>query len=80
MNGASLKNLITQIVTKAFSIGLNVVAVTSDMGPGNQALWREFGVHSKRESISSSALINGANFHFLADIPHVVKKFVHSVS
>ena len=73
MNGASLKNLITQIVTKAFSIGLNVVAVTSDMGPGNQALWREFGVHSKRESISSSALINGANIHFLADIPHVVK-------
>ncbi|KAK4312015.1 hypothetical protein Pmani_016508 [Petrolisthes manimaculis] len=52
-NGTVLKELVTNVIVKAESIGLRVASVTSDMGPANVALWRAFGVDllSKAETL-----------------------------
>ncbi|KAG0434008.1 hypothetical protein HPB47_019412 [Ixodes persulcatus] len=35
---------------RCHSVGLQVVAITSDMGSGNRAMWKQFGVHAGRYS------------------------------
>ena len=43
-------NCILDIIKKATDIGLHVIAVTSDMGSANRALWRSFGIVCSRYS------------------------------
>lgn len=76
VSGTLLKNLVTKIVEKANSIGLNVIAVTSDMGSSNRAMWREFGVMSSRSRTVSHVehpCHPNDVLYFLADVPHIVK-------
>lgn len=46
------------------------------MGSSNQAMWKTFGIESKRDSLVSCIPhpVSGDNvLHFLADVPHVIK-------
>ena len=43
--GSALKDVL-RIVHEATAIGLRIIAVTSDMGPSNRAMCREFGILS----------------------------------
>ena len=36
------------VITRIEQLGLRVVAAVSDMGPGNEAMWREAGVCDSR--------------------------------
>jgi len=81
VKGSSLKGLIATVIEGASNIGLQVVAVTSDMGPANQAMWKEFGVCSKRENLISfiaNPSVPNQRLHFLADVPHLVKNLCTS--
>lgn len=74
--GVALKNLVTTVINMASEIELQVVAVTSDMGPANQAMWRSFGICSSRTQLVSyipHPTATNCHLHFLADIPHVLK-------
>jgi hypothetical protein len=54
MKGERLEQLIKAVIDSATAIDLRVVAVTFDMGPSNQAMWKAFGVHSKRDLLITS--------------------------
>ncbi|KAG0422291.1 hypothetical protein HPB47_001880 [Ixodes persulcatus] len=41
---AKVKDLTFDLIRKCESIGLSIVAIITDMGPGNQGLWRECGI------------------------------------
>ena len=47
----SFKDVVLKIVEECEKIGLTINAVVSDMGPQNQALWKECGVYAKRNKI-----------------------------
>ena len=47
-DGTVLKPLVLEIIEKAAGIGLYVIAVTSDMGSMNRAMWRSFGLRTGR--------------------------------
>ena len=75
-SGDSLRSLVDSAISMAHSIGLRVVAVTSDMGPCNQSMWRSYQVNCTRKSMTTFiAHPSEPNclLHFLADVPHVVK-------
>lgn len=77
-----LKELVTNIIVKAESIGLRVVSVTSDMGPANVAVWRTFGVGITKSSTASNPTNKCCVEHpadsqrllyFWGDPPHLLK-------
>ena len=75
IKGDVLADIATSIISMAHSIGLEVVAVTSDMGPSNQAMWRSLGIKCGRSNIVSCVRnpSSNGNLHVLADVPHLVK-------
>ncbi|KAG0444061.1 hypothetical protein HPB47_014228 [Ixodes persulcatus] len=38
------------LIERCHSVGLQVVAITSDIGSGNRAMWKQFGVHAGKYS------------------------------
>ncbi|KAG0436996.1 hypothetical protein HPB47_017662 [Ixodes persulcatus] len=52
VDGSLLKSYVLELVQLCSQISLRVRVVTSDMGPANQALWREFGFSSHRYSLT----------------------------
>lgn len=70
-DGACLKPIIEEIITKAESIGLYVYSVTSDMGGVNRGMWRAFSHISllvniqKYKTLSVIQLIMSENYTFL---------------
>ena len=76
-DGTVLKPIILEIIEKAASIGLYVIAVTSDMGSMNRALWRSFGLRTGRHCGTVNKiphpLDSQKSLHFLSDVPHVIK-------
>lgn len=82
VSGSSLRDVILNVISEATKIGLRVICVTSDMGPGNQAMWRQFGIHYKRDSFTTCVPHPedpSARLHFLADVPHVVKNLCNAL-
>ena len=76
MKGESLHQLVSSVIARASSIGLQIVTVTSDMGPSNQAMWKVFGIQSKQDYLTSFVMHPTAptnRLHFLADVPHILK-------
>lgn len=74
--GSALKDVVLRIVHEATAIGLRIIAVTSDMGPSNRAMWREFGISSTRSGVNNHIVhpvLNTCNLYFIADVPHLVK-------
>lgn len=77
VNGAVFKNIIVDIFRKAEALGLNILTVTSDMGPCNQALWREWGIKAGRYSVIKSEIDHPLSLektvYVFADVPHLFK-------
>ncbi|EFN63682.1 Transposable element P transposase, partial [Camponotus floridanus] len=76
VNGAKLKPLIENIISKAEGIGLHVHNVTSDMGPCNQAMWKAFGVHVSQFEVNNNCTHpcdNNRLLFFYSDVPHALK-------
>ncbi|KAG0416190.1 hypothetical protein HPB47_006631, partial [Ixodes persulcatus] len=73
------KDLIFDLIRKCESTGLTIDAIITDMGPGNQGLWRECGITAiKLGKISVScehpcASRSDRELYFLADAPHILK-------
>lgn len=51
--GTDCAAVVREIILKCSSVKLDVVAITSDMGAGNRALWRVLGVVAERNSAVS---------------------------
>lgn len=62
---------------KCFDLGLDVIAVTTDMGPGNRGMWKHFGVNAGKYGVVQNSIASPNDqierIVFLADVPHVVK-------
>lgn len=54
VDGSVLCDIVLNIITCCFNIGLNVIAVNSDMGSANRAMWKKLGIMSTRDSIVNS--------------------------
>ncbi|KAM7308648.1 hypothetical protein ISCGN_012282 [Ixodes scapularis] len=79
-NSFSGKEAATQVkilIERCNSVGLQVVAVTSDMGSGNRAMWQHFDIYSGRYSRTTNKIPHpqqpGEQIVFLADVPHLIK-------
>lgn len=76
IDGTSLAKMVNEVITAASAIGLRVIAVTSDMGPSNQSMWKALHIYSRKTSLSIS-INNPAEpdhrVYFLADVPHLLK-------
>lgn len=65
------------LIKRCHNVGLQVVAVTSDMGRSNRAMWKQFGVnagrHSRVVNMTPHPQVPGEQIAFLADVPHLMK-------
>ena len=66
------KELLISIITKLNNIGYTVVACVSDMGGGNQGLWKEFGITIETPFIPHPQIAD-LNIYFYAVTPHLLK-------
>lgn len=69
-------SLAKEIIEQLYSRGVTVVAVVSDMGPNNQAMWKHIGISSQRDYLVNSIPHPSAaslQLFFLADVPHLLK-------
>lgn len=75
--GSAVKPIVTNIIQRAWDIGLRVVTVTSDMGACNRAIWSAFGICCGRSSRTVNAILHPCSterkLYFLADAPHLIK-------
>ncbi|KAF0289256.1 Transposable element P transposase [Amphibalanus amphitrite] len=63
---------LADIIARIESLGLQVVAAVSDMGPGNEAMWKKAGVTDSRSWITHPSDPERKLWVF-ADAPHLVK-------
>lgn len=58
--------------------GLNVVAVTSDMGPKNQSMWKQLGIGKVKNGVIESTSFENAvtknRIYWTPDFPHLLKR------
>lgn len=79
VNGALLKPIVDQLVQKAEGAGLYIHSITSDMGPVNLAMWREFGNIGYNRNLKlirhyiPHPVDNNRKLFFIADAPHLLK-------
>lgn len=77
-----LKSVLDQLICKAEGIGLKVHFVTSDCGASNKAMWQDYGVSTKRNTIHSDLSIDHPcdatrKLEFIPDPVHVFKNAVN---
>lgn len=76
-SGSECANIFKEIVRRCSEIGLDVIAVTSDMGAGNRAMWKDLNIIAGKHSRVSCSTPHPENpskvIHFLADVPHIIK-------
>lgn len=76
-SGVDVGRCVTEILERCHSIGLDVVALTTDMGSGNRNLWKHLGVHAGRLSRVRNEFPHPSDrskkIAVFADVPHVVK-------
>lgn len=77
VNGAVLKDIIIEIFKKAEEVDLNILSITSDMGPCNQALWRSWDIRAGKNSTVKYQIQHPLNQEkkvcVFADVPHLFK-------
>lgn len=77
INGTVYSEIITNLILKCESIGLKVMAVTSDMGSSNQRLWKHWnitaGKYCKVSNFIPHPLDNNRKLFVIPDVPHVFK-------
>jgi len=74
-SGVSLKrdpfwNFTRKVIEASESVGLKMLAVTTDMGPANTGLWNHIGVQSTRTMLTSAVVFSCAadrSLYFIAD-------------
>ncbi|CAI6376092.1 unnamed protein product, partial [Macrosiphum euphorbiae] len=70
-------SIITDIITKSESIGLKVMAITSDMGSSNQRLWKHWnitaGKYCKVTNSIPHPIDSNRKLFVIADVPHLFK-------
>ncbi|GLV37435.1 hypothetical protein CBL_10599 [Carabus blaptoides fortunei] len=76
-NGSVYKNILTDIILRAENLGLRICSITSDMGPSNLALWREWQILAGRFNQIKNSIThpfdNSRKIYILADVPHLFK-------
>jgi hypothetical protein len=85
VDGRVLKPIIIEILEETHKIGLKIVAINSDMGAANQAMWSSFGIFSKKGGLVSNHIVHPCDptrkVYFMADVPHLYKNiksaFIH---
>ncbi|CAI6353805.1 unnamed protein product [Macrosiphum euphorbiae] len=77
VNGNVYHDIVVDIISKTESIGLNVVALISDMGPSNQSLWRKWNItagrHCKLSNFLPLPLDDNRKLFVIPDVPHLFK-------
>ena len=77
INGIVLKAVTLDVIRHAADVGLHVVAVTSDMGSANRAMWKSFGIVCGKYSETTNKIQHPCDpsrfLYFIADVPHVIK-------
>lgn len=73
----TVKDFIFEIIKECEAISLKVDVVVTDMGGGNQALWKLFGIvvsrHSRPKTWCPHPCDEKRKLHFMADVPHLLK-------
>ena len=76
-DGTVLKPIVLDLIKRAAEISLHVIAVTSDMGSANRAMWRSFNILTAKHCKTVNKIPHPQNpqkwLYFLADVPHVIK-------
>lgn len=77
INGNVYHDIVVDLISKCESIGLNVVALISDMGLSNQSLWRKWNItagrHCKVSNYIHRPLDNTRKLFIVPDVPHIFK-------
>jgi hypothetical protein len=82
VDGTVLCDIVLNIIRCCFNIGLNVIAVNSDMGSANRAMWKKLGIMSTRDSCVNSfchPCTPSDSIVVLADVPHLMKNLRNHV-
>jgi len=73
---------VNELITCGYSIGLTVIATTSDMGSSNRAMWTKFGTVSDRGQVVNSFMhprCTDQHIYVLEDVPHLIKNLRNHV-
>lgn len=63
-----------EIILKSESIGLKVMAISSDMGPSNQKHWNvTVGKHQELSNFICHPIDNNRKLYIIPDVPHLFK-------
>ncbi|KAG8170370.1 hypothetical protein JTE90_007642, partial [Oedothorax gibbosus] len=85
----TLKKEIFKIIQDCESIGLIIDSLVSDMGPHNQAFWRECAVGVKKrrkakdidiQAYCSHPVSNSRKLYIIADAPHILKNLRNHIT
>lgn len=78
-NGADMKNFLCRIIHAVTEVGLNVRAVTTDMGSNNKAMWSSLGVVVNRTDRKTSFTYSNNKINVLPDVCHLLKNLKSAV-
>lgn len=77
INPSSFYEIVISLIEKCEAVGLKVNSFTSDMGPCNQRLWKDFGINASRIGRPINYVIHPCDaerkLYFFADVPHLFK-------
>lgn len=65
------KELLYNIIEVLYTNGFNVIAIVSDMGSSNIALWKNLDISITHTSFKHP--MTDKNVHIFADVPHLLK-------
>nr|CAH7736811.1 unnamed protein product [Callosobruchus chinensis] len=68
-----VKDVLLKIISKLFEANFIVVAIVSDMGTGNVALWRELNVGHDKKCNFAHPCDDSLKIFVWADVPHLIK-------
>lgn len=77
INGNAYHDIVIDLISKSEFIGLNVVALISDMGPSNQSLWKKWNITAGRQCKVSNYIPHPISctrkLFNVPDVPHIFK-------
>ena len=75
-DGNVFSTIVLDIIKRCHDIGINVAAVTTDMGSSNRAMWEKLGIVCGQKAVTINSFSHPCNpkkVCVLADVPHVIK-------
>ena len=76
-DGSVFAPIVLSIIKRCYDIGLNVAAITCDMGSANRAMWKKLGIVCGKQAVTINSFphpcIPEYKICVLADVPHVIK-------